>query len=83
MQTLRAASRVHATHLCEVSHHPSVDRTHSVAPVLHLVVPGLGDVAPALLGAGHVQVLPAAARCRAEKREVRSLSPLKNPSLNQ
>lgn len=46
--------------LCEVSHDPSVDRSHTVAPVLHLVIPGLGNDTPAPLGAGHVQVLPTA-----------------------
>lgn len=54
-------SHVTATHLREVSHHPSVDRSHSVAPVLDLVVPRLGHIAPAPPGGGHVQVLPAAA----------------------
>lgn len=63
------ASRVTATHLCEVSHHASVDRSHSVAPVLHLVVPPLDGGAPAHLGAGHVQVLPAATRCRKQEME--------------
>lgn len=64
---LWTVSHVTATHLCEVSHHTSVDRSHSVAPVLNLIVPGLGHVAPAPLGGGHVEVLPAAARCREQK----------------
>lgn len=63
----QTASHVTAAHLCEVSHN-AFDRPHSVAPVLHLVVPRLCNVAPAPLVAGHEQVLPAAARCR--KREI-------------
>lgn len=60
---------VTATHLREVSHHAPVDRSHAVAPVLHLVVPRLGGDAPGPLGAGHVQVLPAAAGCREQEIE--------------
>lgn len=61
-------------YLCEVSHHSSVDRSHAVAPVLHLIVPGLDGVAPAVPIAGHVQVLATAASCR--EKEINTLSSL-------
>lgn len=51
-------------YLSEVSNHSSIDRSHAVAPVLHLVIPGLDGIAPAVLVAGHVQILPTAAGYR-------------------
>lgn len=63
----KTLSHVTEAYLCEVSHHSSVDRSHTVAPVLHLIVPGLDGVAPAVLIAGHVQVLATAASCREQE----------------
>lgn len=60
-------SHVIEAYLCEVSHHSSVDRSHAIAPVLHLIVPGLDGVVPVALIAGHVQVLATAASCREQK----------------
>lgn len=54
------------TNLCEVSHHSSIDGSHSVAPVLDLVVPGLNGVTPGVLVAGHVQILPTSTGCSEE-----------------
>lgn len=43
--------------LCVVSNHPSVDRSHTVAIVFNLIVPGLDGAVPRVLITGHVQVL--------------------------
>lgn len=56
-------------HLSVVSDHFAVGRSHSVAIVLHLVVPGLDGVAPAALVADPVDVLTAAAGCTREREE--------------
>lgn len=64
----KTQSHVTEAYLCEVSHHSSVDRSHAVAPVLHLIVPGLNGIAPAVPIAGHVQVLATAASCREQVR---------------
>lgn len=42
-------------------HFPFRDSSHSVLKVLHLVVPGLDSITPAVFGVGHVKVLTAAA----------------------
>lgn len=52
-----------------MSHHAAVHRSSAVAPVFLLIVPGLDGVAPAVLLAGHVQVLPAAAGWSQRERE--------------
>lgn len=52
-----------------MSDHAAVHRSHTVAPVFHLIVPGLDGVAPAVLLAGHVQVLPAAAGWSQRERD--------------
>lgn len=60
-------SHVIEAYLREVPHHSSIDRSYAVAPVLHLIVPGLDGVAPAVPIAGHVQVLATAASYREQK----------------
>ena len=56
-------------HLCVVSDVFSVHRSHSVLEVVHLIIPGLDGVAPAVLPAGHVQVFSTAASCSQRGRE--------------
>lgn len=56
-----------------MSDYATVHWSDTVAPVFHLVVPGLDGITPAVLAAGHVQVLPTAAGCSERERSFRSV----------
>ncbi len=66
-------SAVRQAHLGEVSDHFSIGRSHSIFPVVHLVVPGLDSIFVWCLVGSHEQILSAFTSWRRQREALVSL----------